>query len=128
MKEIVDKCFKLEKSNTLETKYNYKPKRDGDRDKEAVKLRLRGRGSGYKENNKKENNEALHLCISSKYEETYNEACKQTEMLLKGIAEEYKKFAEKVNLKDKNVKYKKYELNNTPLSTSTSNTVNTTSN
>jgi len=70
MKEIVDKCSKLEKCNTLESKYNYRPKREGDRDKEAVKLRLRGRGSGYKESNKKENNESLHLCISSKYEET----------------------------------------------------------
>jgi len=46
MKEIVDKCSRLEKDQKLETNYNYIPKRDGERDKEAVKLRLRGRGSG----------------------------------------------------------------------------------
>lgn len=66
MKEIVGKCSNLEKVKTLESKYNYKPRREGDRDKEAVKLRLRGRGSGQKETNKKEITEALHLCISSK--------------------------------------------------------------
>ena len=70
MREIVNKCTAMEFNDNLETTYNYKPKKDGDRDKEAVKLRLRGRGSGYKENNRKEISEALHLCISSKYEET----------------------------------------------------------
>lgn len=70
MRDIVDKCTNLEKVKILEEKYNYKPKKEGDRDKEAVKLRLRGKGSGYKENNKKEIGELLHLCISSKYQET----------------------------------------------------------
>lgn len=112
MKDIVEKCTNLERSKTLEVKQNQKPKRDGDRDKEAVKLRLRGRGSGYKESNKKENNEPLHLCISSKYEETYLEACKHTEILLKKILGEYKSFTEKYKLKDKTIKQKKFELNN----------------
>lgn len=82
MKDIVEQCLKLEKQLNLEAKYNYKPKNTGDRDKEAVKLRLRGKGSGYKESNKKENTEPLHLCISSKYDETYKEACRLVEALL----------------------------------------------
>jgi len=45
MKEIFDKCVKLEKSLNLEDKYKSKMKKE-DKDKEVVKLRLRGRGSG----------------------------------------------------------------------------------
>jgi len=59
MKKIVDACSHIcERSS------------DRDRDKEAVKLRLRGKGSGYKENDKKEICEPLHLCVSSKFPET----------------------------------------------------------
>eukprot|EP00341_Mesodinium_pulex_P007815 CAMPEP_0116909700 /NCGR_PEP_ID=MMETSP0467-20121206/14432_1 /TAXON_ID=283647 /ORGANISM="Mesodinium pulex, Strain SPMC105" /LENGTH=64 /DNA_ID=CAMNT_0004585109 /DNA_START=761 /DNA_END=955 /DNA_ORIENTATION=+ len=64
MKEIVMKCSTVEMDNKLDSKYTHKNKRDGD--KEPVKLRLRGKGSGYKEVNKKENSETLHLCVSSK--------------------------------------------------------------
>jgi len=105
MKEIFDKCIKLEKSLSLEDKYRTKMKKE-DKDKEVVKLRLRGRGSGYKENNKRENNEVLHLCISSKYEETFEYAKNLVEELLNKIFIEYKTYAEKYNLRNKELIYK----------------------
>jgi len=41
-----------------------------------VKLRLRGQGSGFREGpNKEESADPLHLCISSKNIDMYNEAC-----------------------------------------------------
>eukprot|EP00801_Mesodinium_rubrum_P002763 Mrub_02763.p1 GENE.Mrub_02763~~Mrub_02763.p1 ORF type:complete len:515 (-),score=89.15 Mrub_02763:77-1588(-) len=110
MKEIVDKCTKLERQSELESSYNYRPKRNGDRDKEAVKLRLRGKYSGYKEQKKQEIGEGLHLCISSKYCETFYEACRLIELLLNSIVTEYKKYANKNKLKDRLIQYKKHDL------------------
>lgn len=54
MKKIIDTCL-------FDAGSEYKNKQD------LVKLRLRGKGSGYKEGpEKKESNEPLHLCVSSK--------------------------------------------------------------
>jgi len=50
-----------------------------------VKLRLRGKDSGHKDVNtgiKKETSEPLHLCISAKTEDRYNQACDLSEKLL----------------------------------------------
>jgi len=50
---------------------------------EIVKLRLRGKGSGFKEGPKQEESEdPLNLCISSKYKEKYDYACKEMDRLL----------------------------------------------
>eukprot|EP00357_Protocruzia_adherens_P017084 CAMPEP_0114977818 /NCGR_PEP_ID=MMETSP0216-20121206/3454_1 /TAXON_ID=223996 /ORGANISM="Protocruzia adherens, Strain Boccale" /LENGTH=692 /DNA_ID=CAMNT_0002338929 /DNA_START=350 /DNA_END=2428 /DNA_ORIENTATION=- len=80
MKRIIEQCV----SNPRAAKLSEEEKRD------LVKLRLRGRGSGFKEGpNKKESDEALHLCVSSKYEEIYRQACSLTESHLKNIYKEY---------------------------------------
>lgn len=51
-----------------------------------VKLRLRGQGSGFREGpNKEESADPLHLCISSKDIDMYNEACNSAEAHLKQV-------------------------------------------
>jgi hypothetical protein len=80
---------------------------------ESVKLRLRGKGSGYKEGPEMkgkiklilESEESLHLCVSSKYIDLFNLACKLVEDLLLQLYEEYKKFSEK-----KGFHYQKLEI------------------
>lgn len=52
----------------------------------------------------------MHLCISSKYIETFNEACRLIEMLLNSIVTEYKKYANKHRLNDKIIRFKKHDL------------------
>jgi len=55
MKKIIEVC---------ETKFAYLNIKGGN----LLKLRLRGQGSGFKEGpDRKESNEPLHLCVSSKY-------------------------------------------------------------
>ena len=92
MKKIVESCSKNS---------------DGSIIQDAVKLRLRGRGSGYKEGPlnkgkniffiKKESDEPLHLCISSKFLDRYKIACNLVQDLVSNVYEEYKKFCEKNN-------------------------------
>jgi len=78
MKKIVDICSR-----------NF----DGNFSQDGVKLRLRGRGSGYKEGPfNKESDDTLHLCISSKFLETYKKACSLVQELLANVYEEYKVF------------------------------------
>jgi hypothetical protein len=61
-----------------------------------LKLRLRGRGSGFKEGpEQRESDEPLHLCVSSKYADVYNLACKLVEDLLAGLYKEYEGFCQK---------------------------------
>ena len=51
---------------------------------DILKLRLRGKGSGFKEGpNKTESEEPLHLCVSSKFEKTFNSAVKSIERLVR---------------------------------------------
>lgn len=53
MKRIIDMCL----AEALDCK-----------EPDLIKLRLRGKGSGYKEGpEKRESNEPLHLCVSSKH-------------------------------------------------------------
>ncbi|CAK93751.1 unnamed protein product (macronuclear) [Paramecium tetraurelia] len=62
-------------------------------DQYLVKLRLRGRGSGYKEGpEKRESQEPLHLCVSSKHNHLFLRACQLVEQLLIKIYDEYKMF------------------------------------
>lgn len=76
MKRIIDSCCK-------------KTGKQAD----AVKLRLRGIGSGFKEGPRHEESaEPLHLCISSKDSEMYNEACISVEALLVQVYQEYRRF------------------------------------
>ncbi|CAD8107152.1 unnamed protein product [Paramecium primaurelia] len=77
MKKIIDQC--LIDSDTKE--------------QDLVKLRLRGRGSGYKEGpEKRESQEPLHLCVSSKHNHLFLKACQLVEQLLIKIYDEYKLF------------------------------------
>jgi hypothetical protein len=63
-----------------------------------VKLRLRGRGSGYKEGPyNRESDDPLHLCISSKQYNKYQQACGLVEELINSVNEEYKKHCNKYN-------------------------------
>jgi hypothetical protein len=63
-----------------------------------VKLRLRGRGSGFKEGpHKLESDEPLHLCVSSKNYEKYQQACDLLEELILTVFDEYKKYCHKTN-------------------------------
>jgi len=58
-----------------------------------AKLRLRGQGSGYFEGaSKVESPEPLQLCISCVSFDGYKTAVKQTEILLKGVYDEYRQF------------------------------------
>lgn len=60
---------------------------------DVIKLRLRGQGSGFKEGPSNcESPEPLHLCVSSKYFDKYNEACKLVEKLLKDVYQEYNNY------------------------------------
>jgi len=57
---------------------------------EVVKLRLRGKGSGFKEGpNQQESMDPLNLCISSKYKDKYDYACREMESLLLKVYDEY---------------------------------------
>lgn len=57
---------------------------------EVVKLRLRGKGSGFKEGpNQEESEDPLNLCISSKYKDKYEYACKEMESLLLKVYDEF---------------------------------------
>ena len=57
---------------------------------EVVKLRLRGKGSGFKEGpNQEESTDPLNLCISSKYKDKYDYACREIEKLLLKVYEEF---------------------------------------
>lgn len=61
-----------------------------------VKLRLRGRGSGFREGPQQiESDEPLHLCVSSKYLEKYQQACTLVQDLINSVYDEYKKFCYK---------------------------------
>jgi len=61
-----------------------------------VKLRLRGKGSGFREGpNQQESDEPLHLCVSSKYVEKYQQACQLVQELINSVYDEYKKYCQK---------------------------------
>ena len=86
---------------------------------EIVKLRLRGKGSGFKEGpDQKESDDPLNLCISSKYKEKYDYACKEMEYLLKGVYKEYTHFYRYKQKRPHNwnhyLKIKKTETKTTP--------------
>jgi len=83
MKKIVEMCGKNQ---------------DGSITQDVVKLRLRGKGSGYKEGPfNRESDEALHLCISSKFPDRYKYACNLVQELVYSVYEEYKKYCTKTN-------------------------------
>jgi len=58
-----------------------------------LKLRLRGKGSGFKEGpDQRESEEPIHLCVSSRYTEVFDLACKMVEELLIYVYREYETF------------------------------------
>ena len=94
MKKIVEKCL----SGSETQAHN------------IVKLRLRGKGSGFKEGpNKSESEEALHMCISSRYHDKYLLAVSEVEKLIRRVYKEYSDFCISRNLKDPKLKLKKIE-------------------
>lgn len=109
MKKIIDLCLKENKIECSKSEIQ-----------DIVKLRLRGKGSGYKEGNvQEESKEPLHLCVSSKYPETFQTACKYVEELLNCIYEEFKSFLRKKGFQEIELKIKKMELS-PPTSTQSS--------
>lgn len=103
MKQIIENCKsigeKLEKEGYGRVKIQ-----------DLVKLRLRGRGSGFKEGpRQEESNDPLHLCVSSKYYQTYEKACELTETLLNDIYDQYYQYEIKKNPEAIKFKLKKYE-------------------
>lgn len=77
---------------------------------DIVKLRLRGRGSGFKEGAcQEESNEALHLCISSKYSDKYKIACDEICKLILQVYKEYYNYCRNKGIKTEVLRLKKYE-------------------
>lgn len=61
-----------------------------EEDVDAIKLRLRGKGSGFKEGHeRRESDDALHLCVSAKNEHAFEIACLNVEKLLQKIYDDY---------------------------------------
>jgi len=86
--------------NIIEYCQSYMKNSDQNSLSDLLKLRLRGRGSGFKEGpGQKESNEPMHLCISSKYKEVYQIACKLVEELLLNLYKEYTEFAQRKGFK-----------------------------
>jgi len=84
MKKIIDVCQK-KMNNSFAAGQN-----------DFLKLRLRGKGSGFKEGpEKKESDEPLHLCISSKHQEVYRLACDYVQDLLSTIYHDYKVYCQR---------------------------------
>ena len=86
---------------------------------EVVKLRLRGKGSGFKEGPQQEESEdPLNLCVSSKYREKYEFACREVESLLLKVYDEFYYFylhkQRKPALWGKRLKIKKEETMTRP--------------
>lgn len=102
--------------------------------KHGVKLRLRGRGSGFKEGpDKKESEDDLHLCVSSKFlefgnldlasmlpmyrqnimaaYEVFKFACRSVGNLLTNIYEEYRQYMKEKHNQEVQLVVKKYENN-----------------
>ena len=66
----------------------------------STKIRLRGKGSGYLEQNGKESEEPLMLCISSLNYPTYINCCMLIDGLLKKVYNDYYNYLLKVLSKD----------------------------
>lgn len=114
MKDIVNRC-----KNVGESIDNGKSK---IKQEDCVKLRLRGQGSGYKEGPRnEESSEPLHLCVSSKYLETYQKACQLTEKLINDIYDQYYKHCRTKNKSFKHLKINRHENSNTRKSSGSSN-------
>ena len=62
----------------------------------STKIRLRGKGSGYLEQNGKESEEPLMLCISSLNYPTYVNCCQLIESLLKKVYNDYYEYLLKI--------------------------------
>jgi len=89
---------------------------------DIAKLRLRGKGSKYLEGPKKEeSNEPLHLCVSSKYKETYQRAWELTENLINQVYEQYYKFWTDKKMDVKKLRIKKSENSSTRKNSGSSN-------
>ncbi|KRX09052.1 hypothetical protein PPERSA_01939 [Pseudocohnilembus persalinus] len=101
MKDIIDNCWS-------KAGYKYNTSKN-----DIVKLRLRGQGSGYKEGpENQESNEPLHLCVSSKYFDTYQIACQQFDSLLLKIYKEYAQFCQNKGKNFEMIGLKKNESTN----------------
>jgi hypothetical protein len=88
MKRVIEMCQKRINNPSISNQTDF------------LKLRLRGYGSGFKEGpEKRESEEPLHLCISSKYPDVYQMACQYVEELLQTIYQEYKFFCKRTGKK-----------------------------
>ncbi len=68
-------------------------------DRDTIKLRLRGKGSGFKEGPfNEESRDPLHLCVSSKYYDTFQLACAEAERLIQSVYIDYELLMKKKGL------------------------------
>jgi RNA recognition motif. (a.k.a. RRM, RBD, or RNP domain) len=96
MKKIVEMCSKGMKGQMHD----------------IVKLRLRGKGSGFKEGaTQEESNEALHLCVSSKYADKYKIACEEISKLILQVYKEYYNYCRNRGINTEILRLKKTESN-----------------
>lgn len=113
MKRIINKWVETGKKVLPNIKFN---------NKDIAKLRLRGKGSKYLEGPKnQESNEPLHLCVSSKYKETYQRAWELTENLIIQVYEQYYKFLADKKMEVKKLRIKKSENSSTRKNSGSSN-------
>ena len=66
----------------------------------STKIRLRGKGSGYLEQNEKESEEPLMLCVSSLNYHTYTNCCSLIDNLLKKVYDNYYDYLLKIVSKE----------------------------
>lgn len=77
---------------------------------DIVKLRLRGQGSGFKEGpNKAESDEPLHMCVSSRFLDKYQMACKHVQELIQQVYAQYADFCRAKGLRDPRISLRKSE-------------------
>jgi hypothetical protein len=77
---------------------------------DIVKLRLRGQGSGFKEGpNKAESDEPLHMCVSSRFLDKYQMACRHVQELIQQVYAQYADFCRARGLRDPRISLRKSE-------------------
>lgn len=77
---------------------------------DIVKLRLRGQGSGFKEGpSKAESDEPLHMCVSSRFQDKYQLACRHVQELIQQVYAQYADFCRSKGIRDLKISLRRSE-------------------